>query len=55
MKETIEQIVNECTLFAVEAAKKPTKAGYRRMRACTLRLTRLGQQFRRLSIEEEKK
>lgn len=54
MKEIIEKIVAECNAFAADAAKKPTKAAYQRMRRNTLVIAKLGKEFRRLSIEASK-
>ena len=54
MKEIIEKIQAECQAFIDDANKKPSKASLRRMRRNTLAIGRLGKEFRRISIEEEK-
>lgn len=54
MKEIIDQLKAECANFIAES-EKSSKAAQRRMRKATLNIAKLGKEFRKLSIEEEKK
>ena len=55
MEKTQNEIVNIMKGFIADAEKKPTKAGHQRMRAATLKLAKLGKEFRSLSLEEDRK
>ena len=54
MNEIIEKLRGECQAFILESQKKPSKAGNRRMRKATLEISRLGKEFRKLSVEADK-
>lgn len=53
MKEIQNQIVEACKAFIADS-EKDTKAARQRMRRATLQITKLGKQFRALSIEADK-
>ncbi len=55
MEKIQNELVNIMKGFIADAEKKATKAGHQRMRAATLKLAKLGKDFRRLSLEEDKK
>ena len=54
MKEIQDKIQMACEAFIADA-QKPSKAARQRMRRATLEIAKLGKEFRRLSIEEDKK
>lgn len=54
MKENIEKIVAECQAF-IDDSKKDSKAARARMRKNTLAIAKLGKEFRRLSLEADRK
>lgn len=54
MEKVQNQIIAACQAFIADAAK-PSKAAHMRMRKATLEIARLGKEFRRLSLEEDKK
>ena len=54
MKQVQDQIVELMNGFIADAEKKPTKAAHQRMRAATLKIAKLGKEFRRLSVEADK-
>lgn len=54
MEEIKKTITEKCTLLIAEM-QKPSKAAGRRARKLTLELKELGKEFRKLSIEAEKK
>lgn len=55
LKKVQDEIVELMNQFIEDSNKKPTKAGHKRMRAATIKLQKLGKQFRQLSIEEDSK
>lgn len=54
MKEITEKIVALCDAIKADAANE-TKASHARIRKCTLELEKLGKEYRKLSIEADKK
>lgn len=53
MNEVQKQLVDLMDGFIKDAAK-PSKAAHQRMRAATLKIAKLGKDFRRLSLKEDK-
>jgi hypothetical protein len=54
MKELENQIVELCQGFIADSAKD-SKAARQRMRRATLQIAKLGKEYRKLSIEADKK
>ena len=54
MEKIIEQIVAECQAFIADS-EKGTKAAHRRMRKNTQNIAKLGKEFRKVSLAEDKK
>ena len=54
MEKLQNEMVELMKGFIADAEKKPSKAGHQRMRSVTLKLAKLGKEFRRVSLEEDK-
>ena len=55
MEKIQNQIAEACKAFLADAEAKPSKAAHARMRKATLTIAKLGKEFRRLSIEADRK
>lgn len=54
MEQIKNQLVEQMTAFIADAQKN-SKSAHARMRKATLNITKLGKEFRRISIEEDRK
>ena len=55
MDKTQNELVDLMKSFIAETQKRPTKAGHARMRKMTLAISKLGKDFRVLSLDADKK
>ena len=55
MENIQNQLVEIMQGFIADAQKKSNKSAHQRMRKATLAIAKLGKEFRRLSLEEDKK